>query len=422
MQSVQQHAVYNSLIAEMSLPFSRHMRVGRVLLLALLLAPVVHGADWRVPAGELAEKIAAATGPGALALEVTNRSSLSRSDVEAVRKSLIMQLAGLGVHIVNANQASATVQVSLSENLQGYVWVADVRQGAGGPSVVLVSLDRAEMPSVARDPAALAVRKTLLWSQEGRILDVAIMSGNPQHMIVLDTNGVTLYQLQDGRWQQAQSLPITHSRPWPRDLRGRLMLRQDHLFDVYLPGTFCRSINGAPLAVNCSTSDDPWPLGNGQMGLNAFYASGRNFFTGALSPGIGKTTMAPTFYSAAALPRDRYWLWVLAGVDGQVHMLDGITDQIASKLGWGSDLASVHSGCGSGWQLLATGGGSGPTDTVRAFELLDREPGAASVPAEFAGDVTALWTEPEGNAALAVSQNAETGRYEAYRLNVVCGQ
>jgi hypothetical protein len=45
-----------------------------------------------------------------------------------------------------------------------------------------------------------------------------------------------------------------------------------------------------------------------------------------------------------------------------------------------------------------------------------------SQPLEFAGGVTALWTEAKGGSAIAVSKNAETGNYEAFRLAITCGQ
>jgi hypothetical protein len=44
-----------------------------------------------------------------------------------------------------------------------------------------------------------------------------------------------------------------------------------------------------------------------------------------------------------------------------------------------------------------------------------------SQPVEFNGAITALWTDSDGTGAIAVSQNSETGRYEAYRLSIVCG-
>ena len=165
-------------------------------------------------------------------------------------------------------------------------------------------------------------------------------------------------------------------------------------------------------------------LGNGastvvpQMG--AFYASTRNFFTGALTPGVGKFTTVPKFYSAALLPREKYTLWLFAATDGQVHMVDGVSDQ-AAKLGWGSDLASVKTACGAGWQVLATSPGD-QEDAVHAYEFPDRDPVAVSAALDLPGAITALWTEAKGDTAIAVAKNRETGSYEAFRLALACSQ
>ena len=124
----------------------------------------------------------------------------------------------------------------------------------------------------------------------------------PKQIAVLDAEKVAIYRLKNGTWQQEQTLAITHARPWPRDLRGRVMhaAAKDHLLDVYLPGVFCRSTAGLPLTLNCRESDDPWPLvataavsfpsfevGPSVQPLGAFYSATRNFFTGALAPGVG---------------------------------------------------------------------------------------------------------------------------------------
>jgi hypothetical protein len=320
---------------------------------------------------------------------------------------------------VNAEQSAATVQVTLSENLREYVWVAEIHQGNNENSVAMVTSPRAGFAVVEQPAIALTIRKALLWIDENRILDVALVNGSSQHMIVLEAEIVELLKFQDGRWQREQSLTVSHAHPWPRDLRGRLALRSDHLFDAYLPGVFCRSSTAAPLALNCYESDDPWPLAAGQ---SAFFAPARNFFTGALSPGIEKQTTVKAFYSAAMLPRDKYRLWIFSTVDGEVHLLDGVSDQTAPKLGWGSDVASVRSGCGMGWQLLITGNEDGASDSVRAFEVADREPVGVSQAAGFNGKITALWADADGTGAIAISQNSETGKYEAYRLSIACGQ
>ncbi|MGA8491570.1 MAG: hypothetical protein WB711_14180 [Terriglobales bacterium] len=422
MPSANDNAVYNARILHMSGSPSRIRRVACFFALALLHVPIILAADWRAPEEQLARKIAAATGPGAVTLEVANKSSLSRPEADEIRRGITSELDALGVRLVNADQAAATLQVTLSENLQEYVWVAEIQQGNNEASVVMVTEPRLASIAVERPASALTIRKTLLWTDENRILDIALVNGSPQHMIVLEPENVALLKFQSDRWQQEQSLAVVHAHPWPRDLRGRLALRNDHLFDAYLPGVFCRSSTTAPLTLNCYESDDPWPLGKGQSGLSAFFAPTRNFFTGAMAPGIEKQTTVKPFYSAAMVPRDKYRLWIFSTVDGQVHLLDGISDRTVPKLAWGSDIVSVQSNCGTGWQVLVTGDADEESDTVNAFEFVDREPMVVSQSVEFNGRITALWADADGSGATAVSQNSETGRYEAYRLSMACGQ
>jgi hypothetical protein len=425
-----QHAAYNSRInlcifsrtPNMFTPLSSRLVSSLLFALALLFAVPAGAQNWTGAEQQLAGKIVSAAGPKTMALEVLNHSSLSSATTDDIRRNLLTQLAVLGVRFDAVEQAAATVRVSLSEDLQSYLWIAEIRQGANAPSIVMVSLPRSAPFSVEPEAAAMVIRRIPLWSQPERILDIAVADGNPARMLVLDGNGVTSYRLQDNRWQPEQSLPIVHSRPWPRDLRGRLAKGKDNLFDAYLPGVHCRSSAGAPPAMTCYDSDDPWPLGTDLSSLNASFTSTRNFFGGALSPGAGKQTTAPAFYSAAAVPRGPTASWLLATVDGQVHLLDGSTDQVVDKLGWGSDIAGVHSGCGSGWQVLATGTGEGGGDSVRAFELSGRESVATSAPLDVSGSITALWTEASGAGAIGVAHNSETGRYEAFRLVLTCGR
>jgi len=471
-----QNAVYNSPIRKMVNPASRAAHGFRVVL---LLFPIVlsfildaRAADSTAAEQQLAGKIAAVTGPGAVVLSVENRSSLGKKETDAVSGRLRVALESLGVRSVNPNQAAATVAISLSENPTAYVWVAEIRLGAGESSIAMVSFPRAEGPSFAHESmsTALTLRKIPLWAQEDRILDIAVLDEDPppnpgpKHIAVLDPEKVSLYRLQGGKWQQEQALSVSHSRPWPRDLRGRLVPARDHLLDVYLPGVLCHLSAALPLVLTCRESDDPWPLGRGlspgtetsvnssfsatpgpatpggtasvASSLSAFFAPTRNFFTGALAPGVGKFRTVPKFYSAAPLPRDKYVLWLFASVDGQLHLLDGITDQVA-RLDWGSDIASIRTSCGSGWQVLATSSANAASasiasansasannagDSVRAYEFADRAPVAVSAPVDFAGEITALWTETKGDTALVVVRNQEAGNYEAFRLATACSQ
>jgi hypothetical protein len=453
------NAVYNSRIAGMLTPSSSR-RVSFVLILPiLLLAGTAWGQNWAGAEEQLAAEIVAVTGTGTMTVEVENRPSSGdpgfgnlRSDNPGfgsgtaidIRRGLLTQLAARGVRLVSAGQAAANVRVSLSGSLQSYVLVAEIQLStseAANPGsdktandadlaerrIVMVSLPRAAARAVESEAAAMVLHKTLLWAQAEQILDVAVLEGNPAHMLVLDSRGVTFYRQQDGRWQVEQSLAIAHSRPWPRDLRGRLMLHKDHVFDAYLSGVHCRSTATSPLAMNCFEGDDAWPVGTNTFSLNANFVSARNYLSGGLLPGVPgpspgtQMTIAP-FYSAAAIPRGESMWWLLASVDGQVHLLDGVSEQVLGRMEWGSDIASVRSGCGSGWQVLATGTGEGSRDTVQAFEVSDREPAAASSALEVDGSITALWTDSGEAGAVAVARNSETGGYEAFRLSVTCGR
>jgi len=428
---------YNHRIPHMRARTSSGLRLGWLtsLLLATVLLPTsLCASGLGDTARQLAHKIAAAAGPGAFALEVANRSSLDDKSVREVRSALEAQLHVEGVHTTTAEQAMGTVDVVLSESLREYVWTAEIVIGSDEKRVALVSLPRSSTGTLVTSALPIVLKTTLLFAQEQPMLDVAFveMPGGSR-LIVLADGIVAIYRHQganpagtnpSGAWQLEASLPVTHSRTFPRDLRGRLLLRRDHLFDVYLPGTFCRSTSNAaaPLTLTCNDSDDPWPLTPEDGSVRAFFAAARNFFTGALSPGIGKVTNVPSFYSAASLPRSTYTLWALAAVDGSLHLVDGMTDQVIRGGKWGSDLAAVHSNCGTGTQLLISESGDSERDGLRAFEIPDRDPVAVSSAVEFDGRgvIVALWPESSGNGAAAIVRRKDTGRYEAYRVSVSC--
>src|SRR6266567_292334 len=369
-------AVYNSRNPRMHLPSRARLACCVIALLAFV--SIARAADWRPLVAQLSSKISAATGPGVIALDIANRSSISAAEVENVRRNLTDMLANSGVRVWQPEQAAGNVKVTLSESLQNYVWVAEIRQGTNELSVVMVSMPRPESATSAQNSLPFMLHATTLLSQPDPILDIAVIEGSPRRMMVLGGNSVTPYEFRDGHWLPGQSLAMNHARPLPRDLRGRIVLRKDHLFDAYLPGLVCHSTSGAPLGMTCAGSDDPWPLQAEDPAVSAFFAPARNFFTGALVPGIGRQKSAPAFYSAAAVPRDKYTLWVFAGVDGKLHMLDGIRQQTAAKLTWGNDIAGIHTSCGQGWQVLASPQEAGHEDSIQSFELRDREPIAVS--------------------------------------------
>jgi hypothetical protein len=424
MHDHRQIARYNQRIRNMQGHLSGGQRLSWLLPLFLLtfLSAHLSASIFADAARQLAHQIATATGPGIVALEITNRSSLDEKSIHEARSALEAQLRLEGVRSAKADQAMGTVQVTFSESVREYVWAAEIVVGSDEKRVALVSLPRAQPGGSTPAVMPVILRKTFLFAQQEPILDAALieMSGGPR-LLVLDDAKVAAYHQQSGHWEQEASMPIAHSRSFPRDVRGRLLLRRDHLFDAYLPGTFCRSSATAPITLACSDSDDPWPLTADDAAARAFFAPARNFFTGALSPGIGKVSNVPSFYSAAALPRSNYTLWVLAAVDGSVHVVDGMADQVLRGVSWGSDLAAIRSTCGTGSQILVSEAGDPERDTLRAFEIPDRDPVAASAALEFDGHIVALEPEDSANGAIVVAKRKNTGWYEAYRISTSCG-
>jgi hypothetical protein len=406
-------AVYNSGHPYMSLRVSG----GHIIATAILLffAMPAAAANWGGPARDLAQKISAVTGPGAISLEITNRSALRTTDVEQVRAALVSNLREAGVQVLKDAEAAA-VQIALSENAHGLVWIAEIRQGMGSDKVVIIPVPRpAGLSSFGA--AALSLHRSLLWSQEEPILDATPLAGSsPEHLLVLDRDKVSLLSSTGRSWQPEQTFDITHSHPWPRDLRGRVMFSKEHLFDVYMPGVRCQGMLTSPLSMICRDTDDPWPLADAAYSVHAFYSAARNFFTGDLAPAAGNRL--PAFYSAAPVPREKYVLWVLAALDGSVHLVDGIND-LSLRMPWGGDVAGVRSSCGTGSQILLTELRSGAGDSLRVYEVVDRELTPAGATADFDGPVTALWSKDDGS-AVAVQRNPAGGNYEAFSLSVAC--
>ena len=109
-------------------------------------------------------------------------------------------------------------------------------------------------------------------------------------------------------------------------------------------------------------------------------------------------------------------------VDGTLHLLDGINDQVAAKVHWDSDIAGLRTACRPGAQVAATMQQEDGGDALQAFEVPDREPLAVSGKLALSGNVSALWTTQAGDAVTAVVLNSDTGNYDALQINLTCAQ
>lgn len=396
---------------------SLSQRVFLASLIALVFAIPAAAQEWDASAREMAEKIVArAQSRSGLSLTVKNISSLPPARAAEVQRALESALRSRGVSLVGPEQAMVQARVTLSENTAGYLWVAQIGHDDSWDVVMLqVPLLAPAEPA----PAALTLRRTPLWSQPEPMLDViAIGDGG---LLVLGRDSLALYRMQDRKWQLAGTAPLTHSRPWPRDLRGRLVIQADGSLHAYLPGIQCSGTTQPQLSMSCKESDDPWPL---SPEVNAFFSSRRNFFTGTVK--LAHSSQAGdlgAFYSAAMFPQGERGFWIVAFTTGGARLINAQGQVVTAFNGWGSDLAGIASDCASGWQVLATrAADSSLPDSLSAYEIVNREAVQTGAPLEFAGPVTAMWTAGDGRSATVIVHNLKTGTYEAFSVSAVCGR
>jgi hypothetical protein len=363
-------------------------------LLFLLPTDAQAADDLGGAARELARKAAAFAGRGeTVSTTWRNASSLTASDLAQARGVFEAAVRESGARLAEST-ATVEFRITLSENQSQYLLVGEGRKGDDRQTIIATWK---RSTAGAPPTVGISLERRLLWEQAEPILDVAL---TPSEMLVLSPSKLTLY----ARGEARASVPVTPARAWPRDPRARLSVNGTSL-RAFLPGTQCTGSMEPALTLECRASDEPW---NVEAGLRAVLQPGRNYFV--------RRGVAP-FYTAAAVEEQGRAYWLLALVDGRTQILDAGFEIAGAIAGWGSDLAGAR--CGSGTQVLATKPGTG-TDSIRAYALVNRAPVALTAPLDFAGPVTALWSAG-GGSAIAVVRDADTGRYAAYLVTVVCG-
>jgi hypothetical protein len=374
----------------------------RLTCLALALcvsAPAEAAEDWSSAARELARKTAAAVGKGdSVAVTWRNLSSLGPGALAQARDAFEGSLRDGGIRVSEV-APSAEAQITMSENATSGLLVEELRK-ADERSVWIASWNRTALAP----PTGVSLEKRLLWEQADPILDIVPVGDS---FLVLTPSALM-------RTAPRQSVPIVSTKPWPRDLRGRLRLNGNAV-QVTLPGVLCEGSVDPSLMLACKPSDDPWTVESGSRGLLlASFAPNRNYFDGRVVTQTGaRKTVAP-FYSAAAVEEAGRTLWILSMLDGLTEIFDAAMDPAGSIRSWGSDIAGVDARCGGASIVLATRPGEGP-DAIQAFAIASRAPVVMGPPVEFPGPVTALW--PSG---VAVIHESARGKFQAYAVSVAC--
>jgi len=411
------------------------------LTLALLAStPARAAGKWEQPAEQLADKVARVLGSGQAQLTLNNRSTLTAAEVPVIRRLLEQDLRAHGVNISGAESANQ-IRVTLSENVRERLWVAEIVEGSQ-TRVVMVHVDRDAIAAPVAD-TGMVLEKKRVWNSleaahtplQGQDSIVLAALETKAALVILEQEDIVIFAMTAAEWREEKRFPLGTRHPSSRDAHGLLIPTADGSgFTAYAAGTECKGSYALPQdnrsaygewTVHCHDSDDPWPITTTAVqtdaaGLNAFYNSGRNFFTGIVTPAIGIDI--PPFYSIALIPRATadHAALLLNGIDGKVQLAEnGGLKQVSGTRDWGSDFAAVRTGCGTGTQVIASSSGEAVKDSLRAYEITRQEAIPASAPLEMGGTVTALWTALDGGSAWAVVRKS-TVEYEVDRVTALC--
>jgi hypothetical protein len=260
--------------------------------------------------------------------------------------------------------ASSRVRITLSEDVRGLLFVAEVWSGDNRQVAIL---PWAPAP-LARANPRVSIAKKPLWTQLNPILDI-LLTDSDSEMLVLSTDNVSSYRWMGDKWTPTATATLVLSRPMPRDPRGRLEATAGG-FEAFLPVATCTGAWNPELELTCANGTANW---HGTVGT--------------------------------------HWL-------ADRNVLEGETPNPSFE-GWGSDWASVADPCGAGTVVIASSQNT-EHDSVRAYLIRDGQANPVSDPLPQPGPVTALWPAESTRQATLVVHNLQTGNYEASRLGLAC--
>jgi hypothetical protein len=390
---------------------------------------------WENPAAELAKRIADVLGPAPARLSLRNFSSIDGEDAEYIRRLLEDDLKSAGVAATNGDAVNA-VRVTLSENTNGGLWVAEVVEG----SRTQVVMESVETP--ARAAAGVKQRMTLhreaivrqselKWKRKqdaDSVTQIVAAMELDDGLVVVTPERVALFGSSATGWTERDHSDFPPGRPASRDARGMVAPGPDeHSVSAFVPGAACTGVMAGAQGgwdVKCRAGDDFWPLvGTGQGAVTAFYNSGGDYFSGLVSPSQG--TALPPFYSAGILAgRAGGPALLVGGIDGKVALAEGgLLKPVAGTRDWGSDFAVVNGSCAGTSESIVSSSGDGSSDSLRAYEVLGQEATASSEPLAVGGAVMAVLPSRNGNGVLAIIRTRRVNGgddYEVDRVSATC--
>ncbi len=377
---------------------------------------------WSEAVYGIAQKSAAAMAPvHAFSSEVNDVSQEAPVVLANVRRTFEDDMAARGMRPVAA-PADTRIILSISRSLAGFTLVAEIRRADAAQVVVVpVASDEPVAPQPGAEPG---LQRKIVWQQVAPLLDFDQITGdaNQSFWYFLEPDRLLVYEFQAGQQVLRDSQPIPR-RFATRDLRGWISETDATHVSAFVGGERCDAAWNPSLTMDCrDNSGQQWPMGP----VSWAFTPGRNYFSGTVTLSSSLQAKFPPFYSSASPlpatsgqgPSRR----VISGIDGLAELFDGTADPVSTFDDWGSDVTSIASGCGSAWEVLATGKGDWTQkDQIQLYEIRDRKAVAIGQPLELPGPTLSVWLSDDGKSARLISRNQDTGLYEASIVSVGCG-
>jgi hypothetical protein len=396
----------------LSLPSSRGLAILQqlirfVIFFVLLLVPKAACADTLEESARLlARKAWASIHGSSVSLEFRNLSSLGNAEFAGVSTAFQEEFQRRGVKI-QAEGAAVALIVSVTRNTTEYLGVVRI-QRRDNSETVIETIGPVQGPAAPQLTFNYTLHRKLLFSQDNPIIDV-VFKDSDERAEALGVGEIYEYELRDGQWLPKGTDPFPYRANGTRDLRGFLSYGVDSQ-SAHLPREVCTTSISVGGGWSCKNSVEPWSV--------------RAVPEAALA---GKK-LGPWFSAAQFAPAGKPEI-VVTGQDGLARLYEESAEPLAIFSDWGSEIAAIKSGCGSGWQLLVTGKLDWTkNDEIRAVEIRQRRAQPVSAGMEFPGPVIALHSpnmrpiqDADANAsAVAIIRNLQTGRYEAYLVTITC--
>jgi hypothetical protein len=206
---------------------------------------------WNDAVHTLAGKIAIGSGgPGKIAFDFKNISSLNSADSKTIRQALKDDLTQRHMRFATMASAETQVTVTLSEGTEGLIWAGEIRHG-DERQVVIVVVPKSGDGSGDRTKESLSLDRRLIWEQQAKVLDFALFNssaGASATLAILEPDRMVFYHTVESQWQLWRTADISHPGPWPRDVRGSIDFSANKL---WLSGVQCSCDFEHPDHIEC---------------------------------------------------------------------------------------------------------------------------------------------------------------------------